>query len=260
MYKTKKINDKDIRYFVKNNNSKWTIIFVHGFNSSSKFAQHLFPLNNDYNIIAVDMVDMNKANDVEFDEMIKIISTLTKKTRTRKVILLGHSLAGGVVSKVGLNPKVKKIIYMSTITPEMQKTNAYKMLKKYHNTKKKLPLLITNKLLEMTKGKYEWARAFLDRDSKWTGILNNTVLDERFMKRLDTRYKLTKHKAMFVVSKDDNIISTKAFVRYANSLSKDVTYIGKRHNPIKTDPQGFNEYLNNIVKDKKRIIKKGVIW
>ncbi len=259
MYRTKNINGKNVKYFVKNNNSKWTIIFVHGFNSSSNFARYLFTLKNNYNIIAVDMVNVDRADEVQFDEMIKIVSTLLKKTKTRKVILLGHSLAGGVVSKVGLSPKVKKIVYMSTITPEVQKTKAYKLLKKHHETKGKLSLMITNKMVEMTRGKYGWAHAFLDRDSKWTGILRNTVLNEKFMKRLDSRYKLTKHKAKFVVSKDDNIISTRAFVKYANSLGKNVTYIGKRHNPIKTAPEEFNQYLNKMTEGRKRIIKKRVI-
>ncbi|TCG11262.1 alpha/beta hydrolase [Mycoplasma todarodis] len=259
MYRTKNVNGKEVRYFEKNNNSKWTVIFVHGFNSSSNFASHLFTLKNDYNIIAVDMVDMNTADEVEFDEMVKIIDFFIKKARTRRVVLLGHSLAGGVVSKVGIHPKVKRIIYMSTITPEIQKTKAYKLLKKHHETKGKIPLLISNKIIEMTRGKYIWAHAFLDRDSKWTGILNNTVLDDRFMKRLDTRYKLTKYKAEFVVSKDDGIISTRAFVKYANSLNKDVTFIGKRHNPIKTAPHEFNQYLNAITEGKKRFFKKGVI-
>ncbi len=259
MYRTKNIDGKNIKYFVKNNNSKWTIIFVHGFNSSSNFARYLFTLKNNYNIIAVDMVNVDRADEVQFDEMIKIVSTLIKKTKTRKVILLGHSLAGGVVSKVGLSPKVKKIVYMSTITPEIQKTKAFKLLKKHHETKGKISLLITNKMVEMTRGKYGWAHAFLDRDSKWTGILKNTVLNEKFMKRLDSRYKLTKHKAKFVVSKDDNIISTRAFVKYANSLGKNVTYIGKRHNPIKTAPEEFNQDLNKMTEGRKRIIKKRVI-
>ncbi len=259
MYKIKNINGKEIKYFVKNNNSKWTVIFVHGFNSSSNFARYLFTLKNNYNIIAIDMVDMNTADEVEYDAMVKIIDVFVKKAKTRKVILLGHSLAGGVVSKVGINPKVKKIVYMSTITPEVQKTSAYKLLKKHHETKNKLPLLISNKIVELTKGKYGWAHAFLDRNSKWTGILNNTVLNERFMKRLDARYKLTKHKAKFVVSQDDNIISTKAFVKYANSLGKNVTFIGKRHNPIKTAPHKFNQYLNGMTEGRKRIFKKNVV-
>ncbi len=260
MYKTKIINNKRVKYFVKNNNAKWTVIFIHGFNSSSNFASQLFDIENNYNIIAVDMVDANDVDEVKFENMIEITNKIIQKTRTRNVVLLGHSLAGGVVSKVGLNKKVKKIVYLSTITPDIQSTSAYKLLKKHHETKNKVSLMFTNKLISLTKNKSVWAHAFLDRNSKWSNVLKNTVLDEFFMNSLGTKYKLTKDKSYFVVSKDDNIINTKAFVNYVNSLGKEVTFIGKKHNPIKTAPKEFNAYLNNLTASRKRIFKKGVIW
>ncbi|CAM9121587.1 alpha/beta hydrolase [Mycoplasma marinum] len=256
MYKNKKINGQNIRYFEKNNGSKWTIIFVHGFNSSSIFAKNLFTLKNEYNIIAIDMIPEDSKKDIEYDELVKIVKYFIKKNRNKKIILLGHSLAGGIVSKVGIHPRVKKVIFLSTITPSMIESKGYKFLKNHHQPKSKLALILSNKIEEKAKEKYEWVHKFLDRDSIWAKILNETVLDDTFMGKLDRRYKVLKSKSYFIVGKDDSVISTKIFISYVNSLKKEVKIIGVRHNPIKTAPKEVNDYLNKIVKDSIKTTKK----
>ncbi len=260
MYKNKRINKQKVRYYVKNNNSKWTVIFVHGFNSSLSFAENLFTLENNYNIIAFDLLDESSTKDLEYEQIMKITNKFIRRTRASRIILLGHSLAGGIVSKAALSSKVKKVIYMDTITPSMVDSKGYKFLKNHHQPKNKVALFLSNAIEGKVKDKYIWAYEFLNRESRWSKILNETVLDDAFMERLDKLYKSNIDKSYFVVSKDDSIISTKAFLKYAESLDKDVAIIGTRHNPIKTAPNKMNQYINALCPGKKRIFKRKVIW
>lgn len=118
------INDVIISYYIKDNNAKSTILFVHGYNSSSDFVCDIFNLKQNFNIIAINLPGSHYLEKPKrvlsidyFNEIVE--NFINNYLKTRHLILLGHSLGGGTVAALSQNKKVKLVIYLATIHPRM---------------------------------------------------------------------------------------------------------------------------------------------
>lgn len=132
------IKNEEISYYIKENKAKFTIVFIHGYNSSSDFAQPLFNLPQNFNIVVLNLPGSlllkNPRHVLSIDLFISIVKEfITKHVKVSNLILLGHSLSGGVVAPLSQHPKVKQIIYLSTIHPRMNHSNSWKNLNTFYN-------------------------------------------------------------------------------------------------------------------------------
>ncbi len=264
MLQTRKILSKDYNCYVKNNNSKWTILFIHGFGSSYKFAENLFSLNNNYNIVSINLISNSQKDSLDINEFWAIANYYIKKIKTRKLIIFGHSLGGGVLANAGHHKKVKKVVWMSTIHPKMKDLFAIEALSDYVNEESSKKAALVNILKSFTdkrveSGKGSRLNKFLLKGSIWNNVLKQTLANKEFMNELDNNYHSLAPKSTFIIGTGDPLIKTKLFKKYIEYLGGEVLIIGKEHNPIKTDPKKINELLNQITTDKKPWFKKKVL-
>src|SRR5215468_1263011 len=100
-------------------NTKPTIVFVHGlWADGSSFNKLINPLiDNGYNVIAVQNPTTSLEDDV----------AATKRAIDRAggdVILVGHSWGGSVITEVGVDPRVKALVYIAAFAPDEGETAA----------------------------------------------------------------------------------------------------------------------------------------
>ena len=254
-----------IKCFIKNNKSKTTILFIHGFGASDIFAKKLYTLNNKYNIVSMNLYDETKPKQINFSKMIKSSKKILNKIKSKNIILFGYSLGGGIISNIYKNNKyIKKIVWMSTIHPNIINDFTFSSLKKHHNeTGNKLLQIITNKLekeilkLDPSSSKY-WIRKFIEKNSNWSQVLKDTIFNTQFLKHLNEAYVNTKDISTYIIGEKDVIINTKTFINFLKTINKTPNIIGIKHNPIKDDPKKINKLLNSLVETKKMFFKKRI--
>ncbi|MCP4336417.1 MAG: alpha/beta hydrolase [Mycoplasma sp.] len=261
MYKNKKINKQKVRIYSKNNKSKTTILFVHGFASSNMFASKLYKLKNSFNIVSIDLYNSEKPEEIDFKLMSKVAEGVLKKIRSKNIVVLGHSLGGGILSNIyDKSPNIKQIIWMATINPFMINHIVFKTLKAHHDEEGSKLL---SKVSELIKSRIEkaseksedaspnWILKFLDKDSPWAKVMHETIFDDKFISHLDKAYKNTVNKSLYIIGEKDGVVATKVYTKYVNQIGGSPINIGKSHNPINDNPELINNVLNDIAEDIK---------
>ena len=257
-----KLDNETIPIYTQDNKSDTTIVFLHGINSSSDFMKKLIDLPHKYNIVAPNLPGSKYFRDVLPEEInmpiwIKYVQKIIENIKTKHIYVLAHSMAGGIGAKIVDNPRINKIIMMSTINPAMVNTSSYSFLmhtaKTANENTNKLSWLgnVITKVASWFKKTQPLIDGFT-RKGNWYNIIENTVLNNKYLAELDKDYRRNKDKLIFVISQKDNIIGTKYFEEYARALQKPVTIIGQTHSPIKNDPITSNNFINSIVSPKKR--------
>ncbi len=270
MYKKKMLGTKRVKMYVKNNRSKWTVLFIHGFASSNEFASNLYKLKNKYNIVSLDLYNQKKEEKVSFEDMVSIATKGLKKINSKNIIIFGHSLGGGIISKIyNKSSRVKKIVWMSTINPMMTSDLVFKTLKNHHDDDGwKIVSKLTNTLQSGINknsnevGKLKWISKFLDKDSPWADVMNDTIFNNSFMNNLDNVYKKTNKYSMHIIGAGDNVVNTKTYSKYVKGIGSIPLKIGKGHNPLKSNPELINDVLNDVTKAKtgKRFLPVLKFW
>lgn len=244
------VNNEQISYYVKENNAKWTVLFVHGYNSSSDFASELFHLKQNFNIIALNLPGSHylekPRQGLSVNYFYQIINTFIKHhLRIHHLILLGHSLGGAVVAPLSKNKKVKRVIYLSPIHPHIIKSKSWKKLHAFYfptNNNHK-----SNSEIESHLGK---GGLYLD-------LIKNDLLNYDYITgTLNDEYKMNlRKKPLFIIGDNDHLIETKQFVEFVTKdLKQKIKIIPQTsHNPIQEKPYLFNDLLNREIRWKKRL-------
>lgn len=103
-----KIGDLNIAYLERNQDSKTTILFIHGNSFSSGYFLHQLECNllKDYRLIAIDLPghgDSARAHDLSTYTMpgyAEVLNNFVNVLNLKDVILAGHSLGGNVAMEV----------------------------------------------------------------------------------------------------------------------------------------------------------------
>ncbi|MFX1417314.1 MAG: alpha/beta fold hydrolase [Promethearchaeota archaeon] len=93
---------KQIFYQIRDNNSKNTLIFIHGSGGNSNVWENQFYLNINYNIIAIDLPSHNKSNtfpELSLDLYVDVVKRFLDYIKPTELILGGHSLGGVVIQE-----------------------------------------------------------------------------------------------------------------------------------------------------------------
>ncbi len=257
-----------LKYYEENNNSKKTIFFIHGFNSSTDFMKNIIPYKKNFNVVALNlpgskycpskkMIDMSLYN--------QIISEFIKKhVKKKKLIVLGHSLGGAIASFLHDNKKVKEIFFVAPLNPSMVNDSKYKLLKKIvFSENKNLNNFKKSSFAKILADKLDksFLSVFLNENSVFNKILKDEILSEKFMlQTLDNNFILCNKnkKTHYLIGKLDKIINPKLFEKYVvKKLQKKVDIFHlSLHNIIKNQPKSFIEYLNEKFEPKKSLSRK----
>lgn len=256
------VNNVTISYYVKDNQAKSTILFIHGYNSSSDFVSGIFNLKQNFNIIAINLpgsyyLKKPKRN-LSIDYFNEIVETfINKYIKRHHLILLGHSLGGGTVAPLSQIKKVKRVIYLSTIHPRMIESKSWKKLKKFYDNK-----TLSGGAKNDIEVKPELDEIF-DKSTLFADITKKYLLNKNYVtKKLLLQYqKSLNKKPLFIIGEKDYVIETKHFIDFVtNDLKQKVIVLSNlNHSPIKESPQEFNNWLNKNINYRKRWFKKSII-
>lgn len=263
-----KIRNHEISYVEINNNKKNTLLVVHGLNSSLEFANNLFHKVKNFNLVAITL-PLNKFNalndlNIEMGELVNVVKEIISKINT-KVYVLGHSLAGGIVSEI---TRAKKIFYLSTINPGLIKQKDYIKYKniiiptntKQAITKKAIEKFGANLIKYKNKNHSTFIKVMLADESSYRNVIENNLLNQEYMtETLKENYLNNKKKSVYIIGSNDNVVSTSEYVKFVNSIGEKVNIIkNSGHNPIKDNVEDVLKILNHNIPNKKYIFKKKV--
>jgi pimeloyl-ACP methyl ester carboxylesterase len=122
-----KINKfKDYTFKCKNKNKcEGDVLLIHGFGVDHSYFNFINELTNSFNVYLIDLPGHGK-NDSSFSEkemnipfFVDYVSTYIKTKKLKNLILIGHSMGGGICSAVAaLNSKlIKKLILICPANP-----------------------------------------------------------------------------------------------------------------------------------------------
>lgn len=102
------------------NNSKGTIFFVHGYAVNSNYHNYFSDLLEDYDYYAIELPGhgitplLNKKQLKPY-EYAKLVANLIKKINKKDILLIGHSMGGGICSMVSqmIPSYIKKMILVT---------------------------------------------------------------------------------------------------------------------------------------------------
>jgi esterase/lipase len=261
-----KILDFNLSYYEENNKRKKTILFIHGFHSSVEFIKKIIPLSKNFNVIALNLPG-SKFCDTNKEITLNIFNKIVKKfirehIKTKKLIVLGHSLGGAIASSLYNEKKVKKIIFMAPLNPSMINDSKYNQLKNIVFPKNTFEIIKKKAITKFLLNKFDssFVNAFIDENSNYSKIVKNNILSKKFMEiTLYKNYLMCNKnkKTYYLIGKLDRIINPKLFKKFVNEeLNKEVKFFGKSmHNIIKNQPNLFLRYLNEKFYSKKTIFK-----
>lgn len=251
--------DEKIPVFVKDNKYDTTYFFLHGINSDCFFMNQLLKYENKYNIVSANFPGSTwwkrmAPEEIILEDWISVAETILKEIKSKKIILVAHSMAGGVAVKLAPNKKVNKVIMLSTINPTMEKTKSYSVLKNVIGKNK--PTFLGKMVMWGAKFSRNGKRLIdsFSRKGRWYNLLEKYILNPEYMRRLDNDYRKTAEKLIFVIGDKDPIVGTENFVEYGEKLGRPVMKMGSTHSPLKTSPESINAFLNDFGQAKKRNI------
>ncbi|WP_406616945.1 alpha/beta fold hydrolase [Mycoplasmopsis adleri] len=255
-----KYKDDIIPIYLQDNKKDTTFLFLHGLNSSSDFINLIKEMPHNFNVVALNFPGSIywkelKPEEIKLEDWIEVAKIVLKNIKSKKIVIVAHSMAGGVAVELASDKRVKKIVMLSTINPSMQYTKGYKTLKSVIGDFETQKPSFLGQLIMFGAKFTKKGRRLLDsfsRKGRWYNLLANYVLNPEFMKNLDKKYHEAAEKLVFVIGDKDGVIGTEAFLKYAEELNRPAMKIGTTHSPLYTVPSAMNNFLNHLIPTKKR--------
>ena len=265
-------SSSDLTYWMKNVNSKTTVILLHGIGSSSSFATKIGKEHTNFNVISLDMPGgingpIFPGLTVQFIAE-KVSHFIKHHVKSKNIVLVGHSLGAAVAAHVASeNKKVDGVVYVSPFTPNLVLSKSYKAANAYMSLgdskidiTKKTILGGAIKTAAKAFG-FKNLNAFTDEKSNEYSLLKNNVYNEDYIsKELLDAYKNVSKPCMFIISAKDIVVSTEGVTKFANRLRKKIVIIDSAdHNPFKHSAKEVVDILNDKIKFEKRVFGRKII-
>lgn len=248
----------------------FTLIIIHGYGSSHLFAKNLFNKNLNFNIIVLNLPG-SIYNPTDKKLSLNLFTNyvnqfLDKRVKTKKNILLGHSLGGIVASFFASHKKIMKVIQLSPLHPFIEDSKWFKALKLMHSseTKNTWRGKITKKtLFNIAKRKKPNSLKFIV-DNPWLPLMLDIIINDKKMQEVHELFKDNKDKFTFISGNKDKIIEMHLLEKFTKSLNKSTFFISDaQHNPLEDKSSEVLRILNDCIEFKKRYffryltVKKG---
>lgn len=250
----------DVNVYIKDIKAKKTMLFIHGFNSSHAFADSIYEMNNNFNIVSLDFpMDIS-----EFEVFVDIINEILEKIIKTKVTIVAHSFGAAITLALENHPKVEGRILVAPLNPSVAKSKRYEFLSTVvlPETKAQKARSIVLKTAVKAVGKIRnnpMLEQLLEKDSGLNNLIFNKVFSDEFMAELDRRYKT--FEAKYVIGTLDEVISPSLFLEYLKSFNKELIFVEKSlHNPFRTNAIKMSQILNGNITYKKRFFLLGKFY
>ncbi|WP_029512941.1 esterase/lipase family protein [Mycoplasmopsis iners] len=236
------------------NKSDTTLFMLHGLNSSSDFALPLLPYVKNMNVVAINFPGNKYFNNISPEEITlewwqEIAELVLDKIKSKHIVMLAHSMGGGVAAKLAENKRIEKVIMLATINPKMTMNKSYSILEKVVAPTKKIDKFV-GKIITAVSSKFKKTQGLVEtfsRKGAWFNLLEKYVLNPEFMKILDKQYQENANKMVFIIGENDSIIGTENFINYAKELKIFSTIIGTTHSPLKNSAEQIGIFINQII-------------
>ncbi|WP_406615571.1 alpha/beta fold hydrolase [Mycoplasmopsis hyopharyngis] len=259
-FKYTELDNEKVPLWIEDKKLDTTVLFIHGINSNSDFIEKLKEFDLPFNSIAINLPGSKyfgrevSTQDITIEYWIQCAKKVLESIKTKNVIIFAHSMGGAVALELANDPKVSKVIMLSTINPSMTKTSGYSNLRSVIEPQSKTSFL-WGKIISLGAKMFSKGRALLDSFSskgKWVTLLSGCVLNNDYLNYLDELYFKHKDKLIFIIGQNDKLIGTEQFLEYGKNLDVLSVMIGKNHSPIKDDPKGIFLFLKFLINSKKR--------
>lgn len=229
--------------------NKGNIVFVHGYNSCynvhTSFFNGLYKLG--YNIYSFNLP--NHGDNIEYKEQLSffdyckfVIDFIKKNKLDKKLILIGHSMGGGIVSIIqnDFNLKqLKKVILLDPLNPSIGWTS---------KISKVISMIFSGKIMQM-KSFTETKNPTMQSLKLLSEINSKKVFDE-----IDLAHKKSINHVLVLFGKEDDIIEPKNSEKYFTDLNKNnykFCWIeNAKHSPDIQNTNDTIDIINKYIKNK----------
>ncbi len=242
----------------KNNGSRTTAVLVHGYNSSKEVFDDLFKKENNFNLLSIDYAKgFEKINEsgLSLEEMAMRVEKVIKKINT-KIVLVGHSFGGAVISEIKNSFKIKGYVFISSFTKSVVHSSLHKTL--ISITNKKVPKAILSSLViaasKKMKFDLKWSLDFLSPKPEFKHVYKNNILNINYINtRLNETIGGIKKPIYAIIGTRDKVIPVDSYKEYFNTLGVEVKLLKKSgHNPLNNSSSEINLFLNENIKLQKK--------
>ena len=236
---------------VKDNKAKISLLYIHGYNSSSNSLNGILNLPLNFNLIYFDYPQDKIYNTIdlalEIDKFIKKIKG--------KVVVMGHSLGGAVMAHLKNKYKIKKYIFLSALSPILKDNRGIKFLSDNSKRKNTIKNILANSLKMVG---YDKIAIFLKPTKQWSRFSNENILNIEYLDEdLRNAYISKANKSISIIGTKDHLFSYKKYNDFMNNINiKNYTIKNGGHNVMSDHPEETTKILNNEIKFKKRFRKK----
>jgi len=226
-----------------------TIVFIHGYNSnwnvSNCFLTQLY--NKRFNVYAFDLPNHGKSEVIEEPVFKKYCSFVIDKINSlnkKKIILIGHSMGGGIVSAINTNiNNLKKIVLIDPLQKKAR-SNIVEFIKH------------PSKFFSLIRSA---AHLLLHNNSQnknlEKGKLLNEIVKEESIEDIENGLKSIQVPTLLIFGEDDDVIPPKESIEYIKSMVKPEllkvkTIKNSKHSPNCTNANELVEDIFNFYKNK----------
>ncbi len=248
------------------NKSKGIIFFIHGYAVNSEYHNNFSDALDDYDYYAIEhaghgITPLNNKKQLNPYSYALETAELIKKLKLSNIILIGHSMGGGIAVMVSqmIPDLIKKMII---VTPMNSKgtTNPFNFLFKfnpknakqiekfydiimydYENNKDKIP---EHEIKTVIRNQNEFKKNFCILKRKMASISN--------LSKLSKAEKNLKVPTMLIVGKGDGCINWKTTLKNFTKKNKDIkTYIFEKcgHIPFAEDKYLYNKIMMDFINE-----------
>ena len=237
---------------VKNNNKKITLLYIHGYNSSGLSIQNLLDLDANFNIVYFDYPTDKVYNTVE---LAKEVDEAIKKIKG-PIVVMGHSLGGGVLAHLKDRRKIKKFIFLSALNPTLVNNKGHQFLLNESKTGKIIQKVIAKSINLISDGFFA---AFLNPSERWSRFINENILNKEYLEvHLDKEYKAKAKKSISIIGTEDKLFNYLKYNEYMKKIAnlKQYTIEEGSHSVISDHPNETLKILNSEIPNKKKRRRK----
>lgn len=232
---------------VKDNEAKVTLLYIHGYNSNGDSVKNILNKDLNFNVVYFDYPNdrLYNAQEIakEADEIVDRIKG--------QVVVMGHSLGGAVMTHMKDRFKIKKYIFMSSLSPIVLENKGMQFLAKQNNNGSKLKNILAKSLNYVGQDRFA---AFVKPTKKWMRFANENILNVEYLsKDLLDGYKSKANKSISIIGTKDLLFDYLKYNEFMYNLNiNSYTIQNSGHSTINDSPNEVVAILNNEIEYKKR--------
>ncbi|WP_240463460.1 alpha/beta fold hydrolase [Mycoplasma procyoni] len=267
-----KILNEDI-FYIEENNNKPKVLFLHGFASSSNFAQQVYNLKNrDYDVVAFDFPGCGKStnnDEISIEHYQKIAEEFVKSLGYSFVLVVGHSLGGASALNLVINKIVPYALLGSPINYNILSSKIKETITQANTRLQRwlLPKNLKDALESSDNLVYQNKNSYKDNLNKIAAVFlaSSQAKEKNFLKMVTTqivnpKYLKSNIKELyfrsdnyeFITGINDEFVPSLSIIKICQERSKNLTLLSDcGHALFFEKPEEINNRINFLIREKQ---------